>query len=384
MSGLWLFVAIVQPRWGHKISSKAGLQPASASLITALVAKTIEVSFVTVFVSFVGQVLTRRSFMRSSRGTTLAEMTMRSWVIQPGSLLTHGETISHAAFSALGAICLTATLAAMFYTSASDAMVAPKLMYGSWERRVLAGQFFSSYGNSDYVKKICPMLIDHPYAPESCMNAEFSGQSYRDLLEFMKEWDVINKNGTGEEKRLKMRPSGTALLYGNTSMTASWIETQHSNITAKFAETGRIINNVTMAMPHPGVYAAAKNPVNSILQPDELSGVGEYSIKAGVVSPAVNVMCVNMLPSELAPLVYTTWPAGSKNSTATQVGNQTQGPPGWEKSITFENDETGQPKYLNRTEVDDIFLWGPKHKRWPPVFGMVREEKKGKAALKIM
>lgn len=84
MSGLWLVVAFYQPRYGHGISSqvRAGvLAPSTASLLSTLVAKTIEMSFVTVFVAFVGQVVTRRSFMKRSRGVTLAEMTMRNWVI---------------------------------------------------------------------------------------------------------------------------------------------------------------------------------------------------------------------------------------------------------------------------------------------------------------
>lgn len=34
---------------------------------------------------------------------------------------------------------------------------------------------------------------------------------------------------------------------------------------------GRIINNVTMAMPHAGVSAAARDPSNNIIQPKELS-----------------------------------------------------------------------------------------------------------------
>jgi hypothetical protein len=84
MSGLWLVVAIYQPRYGRGISSSNGpgvLAPSTASLLSTLFAKTIELSFVTVFVAFVGQVLTRRSFLKRSKGMTIAEMTMRNWVI---------------------------------------------------------------------------------------------------------------------------------------------------------------------------------------------------------------------------------------------------------------------------------------------------------------
>lgn len=81
MSCLWFIVAIVQPRWGTGISSSSGMAPSTATMVCAILAKTIEISFVTVFVAFIGQVLTRRSFVKKSKGMTLAEMSMRNWVI---------------------------------------------------------------------------------------------------------------------------------------------------------------------------------------------------------------------------------------------------------------------------------------------------------------
>lgn len=81
MSALWLVAAIVQPRWGRAIHSGGSFTPSTASLVTALIAKTIELSFVTVFVTFIGQVLSRRSLAKVSKGVTLAEMSMRTWIM---------------------------------------------------------------------------------------------------------------------------------------------------------------------------------------------------------------------------------------------------------------------------------------------------------------
>lgn len=83
LSGLWLFTSIYQPRYGRGISDSEGwkMAPSTATLVCTLIAKTIEMSFVTVFVAFLGQVLTRRAFVKKSNGVTLAEMTMRNWVI---------------------------------------------------------------------------------------------------------------------------------------------------------------------------------------------------------------------------------------------------------------------------------------------------------------
>lgn len=370
MSAIWMVVAFVQPRWGHKISSRGGVIPSTATLVTALLAKTIELSFVTVFISCIGQVLTRRAIARQSRGVTLAEMTMRNWVIQPGYLITHFETIPYAGLTVLGALSLTATIAAMFYTTASDAMVAPKLKFGAWETVQMQGRVRASYANAGYVKEVCPSLFDTSAdinAQESCLNVEFSGQSFRNLLSFMADWTSINNNGTSHAAYIDQRPVGTTLLYDNTTMSSSWVLTEYSNVTALQEKYSRIVNNVTLAMPHPGVYAAATNPINGILQPDDLAGVGEYAIRAGVVSPALNVMCINVDRNELKPLVYVSWPTAN-TYTLPDTGPQVVGNKNWENDVPTWYTKDGKPEYLNRTVVDDIFRWGPKYGRVPPVF----------------
>ncbi|KAF4436335.1 hypothetical protein FACUT_6499 [Fusarium acutatum] len=370
-SGIWLVTAILQPRWGHKIASGASLSPSTATTLAALLAKTIEMSFVTVFVSCLGQVLTRRAFIRKAHGMSLAEMTMRNWVIQPGSLITHFETLPSSSLTLLGMLSLTATIAAAFYTTASDAMVSPKLKSGSWEHKELIGYVRASYANAAYVREDCPYLFnitEDIHAAESCMNVQFSGQSYRNLLNYMNMWTNLNQNGTEISSDLKKRPGGTTLLHDNTTMYSSWIETEHGDVKAHFEETGRIINNVTLALPHPGVYGASKLKVNGILQPDDLAGVGEYTVRAGVVSPSVNVLCVDMDKKELAPLVYTTWPNAKVNNT--DIPGQKTGWPGWTGEVPQPLDGKNKDYYLNRTAVDDIFRWGPKYERRPPVFQM--------------
>ncbi|KAM3510501.1 hypothetical protein MY11210_005851 [Beauveria gryllotalpidicola] len=365
----WLVLAILQLSWGPILSSNTKLGPSTVTTLAAFLAKLIEISFVTTFVAFLGQSLTRRALARGSRGVTLAEISMRDWVNEPGSLITHAGMINkHSGYTVLGVLSLLATLVTAFYTTASDAMVAPKIKYGAWRNRTLSGYVRSSYANSEFVSLSCPTMLkdeDKQEAALSCMDVMVSGESYRNLQAFMRVWTDININGSALIHNLKERPAGTASLNGTTTLLGTWIETEHGNVTAHFEETGRYINNVTLAMPHPGVAAAAKSPLNGILQPHDLSGVGEYAIKAGVVSPAVNVLCVNMSPSELGPLVYTEWPYANKS--ATGVGNQTIGWKNWTTEVPGYGD-SGNDDFLNRTEVDDIFRWGPKYNRRPPVF----------------
>ena len=103
-------------------------------------------------------------------------------------------------------------------------------------------------------------------------------------------------------------------------------------------KTGWMVNNVTMAVPHPGVVSAAMIPENEIMQPDELDGLGLYTIRASVTSPFVNVLCMmGMSRQDLNPVVDVT------------AGDSTEG---------------------TKTILDDIFQWGPQwgDMKWPPVF----------------
>ena len=82
-------------------------------------------SFVTVMVAFVGQILSRKAFKAKTGqplGITLAEMNMRVWIMQPGLMLTRWESVRYAVVSVLGVLALLSAIVAMLYTSAADAL----------------------------------------------------------------------------------------------------------------------------------------------------------------------------------------------------------------------------------------------------------------------
>ena len=190
--------------------------------------------------------------------------------------------------------------------------------------------------------------------------------AYHSSIAFFDTWAQISAEGEGVSSNLSQRPPPPAMLLDNTTVTGSWVATNSSNVTASFDKYGRIINNVTVSMPHAGVFAAARVQQNGILQPEQLAGVGEYSIKASVVSPTLNVLCANVEAAELAPLIYVTWPhARFTNSSDT---------PGQKLAVLgFDQDIQLQPgqEFLNSTAVDDVFQWGAAYGRQPPVFPMV-------------
>lgn len=81
-SGIWLILAIMRLPYGHTVSN-VGVPITTASPLYTAFAKSIELSFVAVFVTFIGQVLSKKA-IEQPKGITTADMSIRSWVIQPG------------------------------------------------------------------------------------------------------------------------------------------------------------------------------------------------------------------------------------------------------------------------------------------------------------
>ncbi|EOA90584.1 uncharacterized protein SETTUDRAFT_166561 [Exserohilum turcica Et28A] len=322
-------------------------------------AKMIELSFVTAFVTFLGQVLSRRAFMKDhGRGVTLSELSMWRWVVQPGTLITSWESAKYAGFSFLGILSLLSAILATLYSSAAAALVQPMLRDGNWDNGlVLAGRVKSDFANINYLKKMCltPIRTDQAHQGETCVQMEHAGQGYHNFQRYLADWDLSARNGNGTSD-LHLRPQGFGLLYENTTVTGQWINMVNTSVVSK--KYGRVINNITMAMPHSGVFAAARDERNGILQPAELNSEGTYSLRAAVPSPVINVLCANMNATELAPIVYDTW-------NTTDVVNITT----WVTVPGIRDNATTTSK----TVVDEIFGWNTSETtstiNWPPVFG---------------
>ena len=270
-SGIFLIIAAHGPRYGKLIGGQ-GLSSANTSLLTAFFAKTIELSFATVFVAFLGQVIWRRALARSkSRGVTLAEMDMRSWVMQPGTMLTRFGAMRSSVLSTLGLLTLVAAFMAMLYTTASDALVQPQLRFGPWEEKVMYGCVRSSWGNTKYLEEQCKSpykLSDIAEGGRTCLQIEYAAQAYHNYQRYLSNWESVNAYGNGSID-LATRPQGFALMTENTTVTGQWIEIK--NMTADCDAAGRVINNVSMAMPHAGVTSSARDAKNGILQPKVVS-----------------------------------------------------------------------------------------------------------------
>lgn len=181
------------------------------------------------------------------------------------------------------------------------------------------------------------------------MQLEHAGMAFHNYHAYLSAWSMLSKsgNGTGD---LQSRPRGLALLNDNTTIMGSWIEQGYNNMTQLHNDWGHIVLNISMAMPHAGVIGAAMDPVNDIMQPEELDGQGIYRIRASVPSPVVHTLCAMLSEEALKPYILQT----------NETTNMTYLPEPYDLS----------DPYLGGTPLDDLFKWGKAYGeyKWPPVF----------------
>lgn len=252
----------------------------------------------------------------------------------------------------------------LFITSNSLVTVSPKLSFGPLEETGLYGQVYTQFANPTFLEDHCETPItddmDEEARGTTCLQMTHVGQAYHNYQQYIAGWsELVNPNDSSAPSQAD-RPIPSGTMYDNTTVQGSWIE--FKDMTELSSKHGRMINNFTAAMPHAGVFAAARNPKNNIRQPKDLSGLGEYHIAASVPSPAVNVLCVGMTADELAPLIYTKWPGTNGTFNATTWNFE---PP---------DDIPRSPSWLNRTVVDDIFNFGKEGGQRPPIFPKLPEE----------
>ncbi|KAL1303032.1 hypothetical protein AAFC00_003345 [Neodothiora populina] len=358
MSGLWLVIAIKGPRWSW-IGSHGSISSANANLLVTIFAKTIELSFVTVFVSFIGQFLWRRAHTQPRHGITLAEVDLRSWVMQPMKIFAHLFEMRLSVISVPSVVTFAAAFVALLYTTASVALVQPRLKFGDWEAKTMHGLVKTSWANIQYLQDQCEspnIPYDETDGPSTCVQIEMVSQALHNYQRYLTDWASYAKSGNGSSL-LSERPQAFALLTENTTVTGQWIEITETNATVL---DGRVVNNVSMAMPHSGVTTAARDVKNGILQPEDLDGLGIYSLNASIWSPAINVLCANMREHELEPIVYANFSNGDDNFQNVSTNVKFAG--------------ISREEYMkNKTVVDDLFGWGEKYDQTPPIFGKFPE-----------
>ncbi|KAJ6259799.1 hypothetical protein Dda_5440 [Drechslerella dactyloides] len=298
LSILFFMIAVLKPRYRNYIHATGNLAPTTASLLSAIFAKAIEISFVTVFTSFIGQALSKRALKKSSKGIAIADMLMKGWVYQPGSLLTTLPGLRYAGKTVLGAVCLFVVLCVTFYTTAADSLVSPKLRYGNWGDQSLRGIVSFTYANSTALASRCPAIIssaldgpmngsDLPVSQSTCYKVHNSYQPLRDFTFYTDAWKNYRADASIPRAQLIRRPTGWTTVV-NDRYYGAWLEVSDAEGAT----------NVTLAMPHGGVVPSVRNvTLNDLVQPETQSDFGNIDVTASVVSPAINVLCYKLTDS---------------------------------------------------------------------------------------
>lgn len=94
------------------------------------------------------------------------------------------------------------------------------------------------------------------------------GHSFHHYMQWLSLWTQSQDIGNGTSDQA-LRPAPVGIFYDNTTVKGSWLDS--GNMTDLSAKYGRLVNNVTSAMPHTGLFAAARDPRNDILQPQDLN-----------------------------------------------------------------------------------------------------------------
>ena len=219
-SAAWLLIPIIGVRYGKTVSTTRGMPISHLSTLYAAVAKSIELSFVTVFVAFVGQSLSKRARFQP-KGITIAEMSMRSWVMQPGTMVSRWESVRYAAATRLGVLSLLVALMAMTYTTASDALVTPVLKFSDTEHRTMYGKVSTSFANTNYIMDQCNTPVNPATDPENgrtCIQIEHSGQAYHNYMQYLTTWvDNIKSGNTSNNMTRRPDPVGMVRILFATS-----------------------------------------------------------------------------------------------------------------------------------------------------------------------
>ncbi|KAL4906363.1 hypothetical protein BDW74DRAFT_177377 [Aspergillus multicolor] len=285
--------------------------------------------------------------------------------MQPGSILVHWESLRYSGCSVLGILTIIATLVSMLYTTAAEALVAPKLVWGPVENRILVGDVYTTFANYGYLADNCmsvlPVDADSLNRNVTCLQIQYLGPSYSDYQAFTRAWRLEPEKDLPLPTTLEFRPPPTAWIQ-ESGITAigSWIDrVDNAAVSQKY---GRFVQNVTVAMPHANILAAMDHPANGLTQGNSPSNRGSYEVEASVMSPALNVLCAGMNASELAPIVYTEWPDKGGNFD----------PETWEINPPADLPGRGDGEWNNRTAVDELFGFGPDYPNTTtvaPIFG---------------
>jgi hypothetical protein len=123
----------------------------------------------------------------------------------------------------------------------------------------------TSFANEWYIED----ASRNPVEPDarSFLSILYSSKGSDSYSSYLEQWQDIGENHNGSIEQLERR--APSILDRKTllqcQLNSSWV--QSINMQDTFDKFGRVVDNVTLALPHPGVLHAARSSTKSIPQP---------------------------------------------------------------------------------------------------------------------
>lgn len=143
-------------------------------------------------------------------------------------MISHWESVRYAGKTVLGLAALLATLMAILYTTASDALVTPNLQFGKFHHRLIYGKVSTSFSNSDYIMNQCKTPISPSMDPNNsgrtCISIEHPGQAYHNYMQYLTTWvDNIDSGNGSDDLMYRPAPVGMVSIFQYT-LTAGCVQ----------------------------------------------------------------------------------------------------------------------------------------------------------------
>ena len=199
---------------------------------------------------------------------TISDMQLRTLILQPGAVFLHFTSFLGTWGTWIGGLSTLAAVASIFYTTASDALVQPKLALTTWAYDDMTSMTQTNWADRDFIYGQCQTPISESSdarASTICTELEHSGQAYHNFIQYLASYNVSVDAKNVSASDMDKRPGPVAMLFDNTTVQGVWAEPIDMAKAEK--ENGRIINNVTMRIPHAGVFGAAKLVDNGLPSP---------------------------------------------------------------------------------------------------------------------
>ena len=251
------------------LGEHGSLSAQNASTLVAAGAKTIELTFVLVCAACLGQELTRRLTSKTCRGITMAEMQLKSFLSQPGSMLTNWPAVVEAGPSFLGVTTILAVFVAVLYTTASDALVSPRATMKSPYMLSVPATVRTGFVNNTYVQSSCPSQVsqqEDPDALDTCDNIQQTGYVFHNLMSYLNGFPI--NLSESQPELTSNRPSPLVIFDDVTNVQGQWMQGGPSNDVV-YQQGNRTVNNVTMLLPHVGVVGATNGWGAALTPQDE-------------------------------------------------------------------------------------------------------------------